>query len=560
MKPVLRLAFLIPALSLSLNPIVSADGQISGYVEELDDGTGKLHLKGVGERKVLTVKVDDRGQFVLDLELLCGVINSETGEYVEPVKLPLSLQSKTEEGHVSQPPKSLAVEQSSALEQSAAMDSPMSFGTPAVKGVYPEILIVEKGSLTPITSQQERGFSADDQSVAESVDSKSAGDFSVAVGKNDNQQSPVRAQFTKKNWDLFVKGHEYLKENERYNRLGLTVDGNFIAASEADKKNETAGASESDYSLQNRYPEMIVKKCHTYDPQEVSKLENDLQQKRAEAGFGDVVPPKFDMDINITYHPMLKEKSPVDPDKIIRSIKSFINKHSRKHDQEQLFANLLTYARWHGMGIALHYPDPSLTLDTQQFKGMTILNTKMSPGHAVSDAVQRFLVNVALTKLYSESRQDKNIERGKVLVLKNAQGFADALTDLLPKYKTTFDQILKRPFGVDEVIEGLMLFVMFAEAKNPVKSMQQIYAENGHERQWIMLEAFHELYTSMPANFLQAYMIKKLLQLPIIGDPMSFDPKSKKSETAGPEEIDDDAESSEDDDSMDEGRDEKGRG
>ena len=501
MKPAFRLALLIPVLSLSFIHTAFADDKISGYKEELEDGSEVLKFN-TGE-KVFTFKVSESGEFELDRELLAGILDSKTGDYIEPL-LPALPDDPNQE------PEAFL---------SPSLYQPDYYGTLKQTDDYVTVRIRPDTPLPPASSEN-----TGEQAVT------LQGESAVALRNTDNQQSPVRKpiEFTEKEWNLFVEGQSAVAKTKYLRKLGLSYKRyNNSAGTHNIEGLSSTHYNQPESSLQARYQDQQFENCQSFTKGEVEQLENKIQQERKAKGVSGTELVKFEMDIKVIHDQALAQINGVNPKKISDEISDVIRKYLQQAKEEKVyFASLLTYANQKQMGMAIYHPKTNI--DAKRYAGMTLLDAQMPAGQAVTDAIVRFFAQVAISKIKEENKKLTELAMGSV------KGFMSVAEALLPDsvpyagYKTNLKELAKSDSGIEQVLEGLMVFLMYKEMGYSLSSMQIIYAENQRANLWWMIEVFNKIYDLESAHFVLAYNAKSLLGIPLMGKMPELFVKFKK--------------------------------
>ncbi|MET4695877.1 hypothetical protein [Endozoicomonas lisbonensis] len=519
MKPAFRLALLIPAMSLSFVHTAFADNKIPGYKEELEDGTEVLKFH-TGE-KVFVIKISESGEFELDRELLSGVFDAKTGQYIQPL-LPSSSDDQIQE------PLQASDHGVPEAVLSPSFHQPEFYGTPKQTDDYVTVRISPNGRLTSVPP-------ANTGEQAATVPGESA----VALRYTDNQQSPVRKpiEFTEKEWNLFAEGLKVVQETKNLRRLGLPYKRyNHTAGANNIEGHDYTHYNQPESSLQTRYPDQKIEHCQSFTKDEVTQLEEKLEKERQAAGVSGAEPARFEMDIKVIHDQALAQIKGVNPQKMSDEISGIIKKYSQQAEHGEVsFASLLTFANEREMGIAIYHPETNI--DPKRYSGMTLLDARMPTGQAVTDAIVRFLTQVAIRKIKEESEELTGLARTSI------KGFMSVAAALLPDsvpyagYKTNLERLAESDSGIEQILEGLMVFLMYKEMGSSVESMQIIYAENQRADLWWMVEVFNKVYNLEPAHFALAYNAKSLLRIPVMGKtPELFGKRQKPESTATPAE------------------------
>ncbi|MCW7554653.1 hypothetical protein NX722_18915 [Endozoicomonas gorgoniicola] len=509
MKPAFRLALLIPALSLSFIHTAFADDKISGYKEELEDGSEVLKFNT--GKKVFTFKVSESGEFELDRELLAGILDTKTGDYIEPL-LP-ALPDDPNQG-----PEAFL---------SPSLYQPDCYGTPKQTDDYVTVRI-RPGTPLPPASSENTGEQVKMPVVKQAVTVQ--GESAVALRNTDNQQSPVRKpiEFTEKEWNLFVEGQRAVEKTKHLRKLGLSYKRyNNLAGTHNTEGLGYTHYNQPESSLQERYPDQQFENCQSFTEGEVAQLENKIQKEREAKGVSGTELVKFEMDIKVIHDQALAQINGVNPKKISDELSGVIRKYLQLSEEQKVsFASLLTYANQKDMGVVIYHPKTDI--DVKRYAGMTLLDARMPTGQAVTDATVRLFAQVAIKKIKEENKKLTELAMGSV------KGFMSVAEALLPDsvpyagYKTNLEKLAESDSGIEHVLEGLMVFLMYKEMGYSLSSMQIIYAENQHGNLWWMIEAFNKIYDLEPAHFVLAYNAKALLGIPVMGKMPKLFVKFKK--------------------------------
>ena len=515
MKPELRLALLIPIVSLSIINTAVADKTVSGYIEELDDGTEVVRIQG--KERVLTFVIEN-GKFQLDTSLLEDAYDVETGLKLEPASPASEEVLEPAEGGVD---TSVMFPGQSAFPPFIKA-VPFS-GTPGgtVSGVRKVKLNVVPADQLPPTAGNPF------------LELEPAGPTEVSLPQTEEHQSqaikmPVISQ---EEIDALYAADQVIKRNELRIRLGLPYEEQqFINVSSEQPPQETIRDRSS---LQIKYGNQVIDNCTPVPREEVDELEDQLEEERMEAGYTGVAKKELSMDINIIYDDGLKLVPKVDPKRIINDINGIIAKLSQDSERRKELALLLTFGIENDMGIALYHPQARA--DVSETSEMILLDTRLPVGHATVDAVTRYLAHVALMKVKKESDElrkmaeeqtasDKKAVNVYEMLHRQTRTFLKIASSRLTQHEVKLMELMSES-RIDQALESIMVYLQYKEIGTAISSMQAFYAQHQHSDLWWLLTTMEELYQSdpTPVHFAVPYHAsKQLLRLPLMGEPLDL--------------------------------------